>query len=219
MADAHGAPAAIDPRSVDVFEFARNGLSAAGEVQLADLPRMLAEVPADAPERDAVLRWRLNGETRAEMAEVGAGVGGGAGAEVVRPYLRLTLDGAVWLECQRCLGPYRQAVDVTVEYRVAASDEEADAYPLDEDELEVVVGSHRFDLVGLIDEELLLSMPLVPKHEVCPETHESLVAGTDTEASAGTADRPAQAAGAPADESARPHPFAGLAALKGKDKK
>lgn len=209
-AEARGAVAAADPRSVDVFEFARNSLSAAGEAHLADLPRMLAEVPADAPEQDTVLRWRLRGETRTEAAA--------AGAEVVRPYLRLMLDGAIWLECQRCLGPYRQAFDVAVEYRLAASEEEADAYPLDEDEFEVVVGSHRFDLYGLIDEELLLSMPLVPKHEACPEIHESLVSGAGVEDSQGNSGgtptlgvSPEAAAGLE-----RPHPFAGLAALKGK---
>jgi uncharacterized protein len=127
------------------------------------------------------------------------------GAQVVQPYLRLALAGDIWLECQRCLGPYRHTFDVAVEYRIAATEEEADGYPLDDDEVEVIVGSHRFDVRDLIDEELLLSLPLVPKHDACPEIHDSLVSGAG-------ADAPAHEDAA---ELERPHPFAALEALKG----
>ncbi len=47
----------------------------------------------------------------------------------------------------------------------SATEEEADEFPLDEDEVEVIVGSRQFDLVDLIEEELLLFLPLVPKHD------------------------------------------------------
>ena len=195
MIEPLGTPVAVDPCAVDVFEFARNGWRAAGEMRIADLPRMLTEVPADAPERDTVLRWQLQGEMRSEMEVQGV---------EEAPYLRLALLGNVWLECQRCLGPYRQAIDVTVRYRIAASEEEADAYPLDDDDVDVIVGSHNFDLRDLIDEELLLSLPLVPKHEACPEVHDSLVSG----ATDGKSEREDAA------ELKPPHPFAALEVLK-----
>ncbi len=82
-----------------------------------------------------------------------------------------------WLECQRCLAPYEQAFDAEVVYRVVNTEAEADEFPLDEDEVEVIVGSRQFDLVDLIEDELLLSLPVVPAHDVCPEVHESLVSG------------------------------------------
>ena len=33
---------------------------------------------------------------------------------------------------------------------------------------EKVVGSHHFDLLAQIEDELILSVPYVPKHDVCP---------------------------------------------------
>jgi uncharacterized protein len=57
----------------------------------------------------------------------------------------------------------------------------------------------------LIEEELLLSLPLVPKHNVCPETHESLLPGSaDDEPDENSA----------TDEEGKPNPFAVLEKLK-----
>jgi len=92
-----------------------------------------------------------------------------------------------------------------------ATEEEADEYPLDDDEVEVIVGSRQFDLVDLIEEELLLSLPLVPKHDVCPEVHESLVTGA--EGTEGEPDEGGEGASA-GDEPAKPNPFAALEKLK-----
>jgi len=83
--------------------------------------------------------------------------------------------------------------------------EEADEFPLDDDEVEVIVGSRQFDLVDLIEEELLLSLPLVPKHNVCPEIHESLLPGAAD-------DEPDEGGAQEADE--KPNPFAVLEKLK-----
>jgi len=50
---------------------------------------------------------------------------------------------------------------------------------LDDGEAEVIVGSHAFDFIDLIDEEVVLSLPMVPKHDVCPTVHASVVSGAD----------------------------------------
>jgi uncharacterized protein len=81
--------------------------------------------------------------------------------------------------------------------------------------VEVIVGSRQFDLVDLIEEELLLTLPLVPKHEVCPEVHESLVtglAGAEGELDDGglNGDAGTQQDGG----TGRPNPFAALGKLK-----
>lgn len=160
---------AIDPHALDVFEFARTGRQAAGALRVSQLSRMLNEVPADAPERDTVFTWQAEGSTQPELQD--------DGSEAEQPYLRLAVHGSAWLECQRCLAPYAQAFDVDATYRLVATEAEAEEYPLDDDETDVIVGSRQFDLVDLIEEELLLALPLVPKHEVCPSVHESLVSG------------------------------------------
>jgi uncharacterized protein len=195
----------LDPHAVDLFEFARSGRQSAGAMHLSQLPRMLAEVPADAPDRDTVITWQAEGFSESELQD--------DGSHAAQPYLRLALHGAAWLECQRCLASYEQPFDIDVVYRIVETEEEAEAIPLDDDEIDVIVGSRQFDLVDLIEEELLLDLPLVPKHEVCPAVHESLVSGASGPA-AYTEEEGGDVSDedAPADE--KPHPFAALGALK-----
>ncbi|CAN7439223.1 DUF177 domain-containing protein [Trinickia sp. LjRoot230] len=209
----HGAVSAIRPREFDVFEFARSARQAAGAVRLSQLPRMLNEVPADAPERDAVFTWQAEGSTQPELQD--------DGSEAAQPYLRLAVHGTTWLECQRCLTPFEQAFDVNATYRLVATEEQAEAYPLDDEELDVIVGSQQFDLIDLIEEELLLSLPLVPKHEVCPQVHESLASGaagelaeSDGSADDGEADGEGSESGESDDAGGKPNPFKALEALK-----
>jgi uncharacterized protein len=191
-----GKPASLaDLRALDLYDFAENKRQAAGALRTSQMPRMLAEVPADAPEDDTVFTWQGEGSTQPELQD--------DGTEAPQPYLRLAVHGSVWLTCQRCLSPYSQHLDVDATYRIVATEEEADEYPLDEDAIEVIVGSRQFDLIDLIEEELLLSLPLVPKHSVCPEVHESLLAGSaEDEADEG------------GEEAEKPNPFAVLEKLK-----
>ncbi|CAB3753406.1 DUF177 domain-containing protein [Paraburkholderia humisilvae] len=204
-----GKSAAVDPRQFDLFEFARSGRQAAGVVRISQLPRMLNEVPAEVPadERDTAFTWQAEGSTQPELQD--------DGTEGPQPYLRLAVHGAAWLECQRCLAPYEQAFHVDAIYRIVGTEAEAEEFPLDEDEVDVIVGSRQFNLVELIEEELLLSLPLVPKHDVCPQVHESLVSGVSG-AEQGEHEEADEHSGA---EDERPNPFAALQGLKSKGPK
>ncbi len=192
--------AAVDPdwRAFDLFEFARTAQSGAGEIALSDLPRIVNELADEVSETarksGANVVWTAQGERRE--------VSGGR-SEL---HLHLTIRTTLWLECQRCLTPYEQPLEVSANYLVVASEEEADAVPLEDDEYDPIVGSKQFDLYDLIEEEILLSLPLVPKHEVCPEIHESLVTGQAGEIEI---DHPE-----PGEEKREENPFAALSALK-----
>jgi len=200
-----GAIESLNPRDLDIFEFARSAREAAGTVRLSQLPRMLNEVPADAPDRDTAFTWRIEGFTQAQPQD--------DGSEAAQPFLRLALHGTAWLTCQRCLAPCEQAFDADPVFRIVQTEEEADEFPLDDDEAEVIVGSRHFDLVDLIEEELLLSLPLVPKHEVCPAVHESLASGADGADGVDSVDEvPEQDIEAEGQE--RINPFAALESLK-----
>jgi uncharacterized protein len=205
MTEHPGKPAgSVNPRELDVFEFAHSGRQAAGAVRVSQLPRMLNEVPADAPDRDSVFTWQAEGSTQPELQD--------DGTEGQQPYLRLAVHGSAWLECQRCLVPYEQAFDIDATYRLVATEAEAEEFPLDDDEVDVIVGSRQFDLVDLIEEELLLSLPLVPKHDACPQVHESLVSGVG---GADGDEEEAEAEGGEAEQTSdKPNPFAALEALK-----
>jgi len=184
--------------AVDIFEFARNHSEAAGVLSLDAMPRMLAEVPVGAPAQQAPFAWQLRGSVTKEPA---------AGGERVERWLSLAVKGSFWMECQRCLGPCEQTLEVSARYVIVDTEAEADARPMDDDEADVIVGSRQFDLLELIEEELLLSLPLVPKHEVCASVHDSLLTGVDgSESSVDDTEAPL--------ESEKPNPFAALKSLK-----
>ena len=184
--------------AVDIFEFARNHREATGVLSLDAMPRMVAEVPVDAPAPRAPFAWRVCGGVTKEPA---------ADGEREERWLTLAVAGSVWLECQRCLAPYEQALQVEARYAIVDTEAEADARPMDDDEADAIVGSRQFDLVELIEEELLLSLPLVPKHDVCPSVHDSLLTGVDgSESSFDEMEAP--------EEPEKPNPFAALKSLK-----
>lgn len=193
--------AAFDLRETDLFAFCRKAGQVTGEVPVRDLPRILAETAADAPASaaDETFAYTLNGFVREEAAEPGAPVS-------QRLFVDVTVDGQVWLDCQRCLGVYPESIATKMRFEVVASEEAADDVSMDDDELDVIVGSKKFSVLELIEDEVLLALPTAPKHEVCPTVHESLVTGADGEVEPE----------APPEEEKRPSPFAALAGLKTK---
>ncbi|QWE16088.1 YceD family protein [Polynucleobacter sp. AP-Nino-20-G2] len=88
--------------------------------------------------------------------------------------LQLRLKGRLHLLCQRCLQD--SAFDLAEErqFVMVATEAEADAYPIEDDQQEPLVASQHFDLLELIEDEILLSLPLIPKHpEGACEAHAS----------------------------------------------
>jgi uncharacterized protein len=64
-------------------------------------------------------------------------------------------------------------LDIAAESVLVLAKDEADAdrieEMLDNDDIEVIVGSKEMNLLHLIEDEALLALPLSPRHEVCPD--------------------------------------------------
>ncbi|WP_429497388.1 DUF177 domain-containing protein [Robbsia andropogonis] len=181
----------------DLDGFIRTARETRGVIHLGELPRMRDLVPAYAPATaaDSPLRWQARGEMRKVMRRRDALLPASSAAarpagheeanhsrgafQSMQPHLTLSIDGAVWLECQRCMQPFSWPVSVEAGYRVARDEYQADALAGDDADEDVIVGSPAFDLLDLIDEEIVLSLPMVPKHRVCPAVHVSVVSGAD----------------------------------------
>jgi uncharacterized protein len=78
--------------------------------------------------------------------------------------LDLGLNGRLNLICQRCLQDCAVDLDEKRRFILVLTDEEADAYPIEDEELEPLVVNQQFNLLETIEDEILLSLPLVPKH-------------------------------------------------------
>ena len=152
----------------------------AGEWPLHGFARLAgATLPAPA---GSVVTWEVRGE-RAML--VGSGV---------QPALAIDAAAQVTLECQRCLQPMRLPLNLSRRIFFVDGEEAAAALDLDSDD-DVLALPPALDLHQLVEDELLLALPVVPRHEVC-EVPLPAAAGDD------------------AAETAQEHPFAALAALK-----
>jgi uncharacterized protein len=148
---------APDPRRLDVAAFAALGGELRGDWPATQLRRLLSatmESPDDASRLDVA--WQASGE---RLPLVGTGK---------QPSLLLEAETEVTLECQRCLQPMRWPLQAR--RRIFFVDGEDAAAALDaENDDDVLALVPALDLQALIEDELLLALPIVPRHEVCPE--------------------------------------------------
>lgn len=81
-----------------------------------------------------------------------------------KPGLRLAVRASVRLECQRCLGNVDLALQLDSQLELAANEAEILAA---DDEVERVVAGHEMRVADLVEEELILALPMAPRHEQC----------------------------------------------------
>ncbi len=174
------------PRPLDVRALAQAGDSISGDSPLGQFERLLAEVPAalTAQAADRQVHWGARGESLAQRT----------GAAQV--WLHLDAQTSLPMVCQRCMAPVDVDLSVERSFRFVA-DERTAATEDEEAEEDLLVFSRDFDLLALVEDELIMEMPLVPRHDVCPEDVKLVFADEQ----AGVLE--------PA-----PSPFAALAALK-----
>jgi len=85
-----------------------------------------------------------------------------------QPWLHVQAQAMLQLLCQRCLGSAPVVIGADRWFRFVA-DEATAAAEDDESEEDVLALVPRFNLIQLVEDELLMSIPLVPMHDVCPE--------------------------------------------------
>lgn len=74
-----------------------------------------------------------------------------------------------WLVCQRCLSPFAWRLESSFRVAFTATDEQAARVPIEYEG--VVAPGGRVSLAELVEDELLLALPLVPMHETPEECH------------------------------------------------
>jgi uncharacterized protein len=115
---------------------------------------------------------RLAADCADKSGEIRWSIQGGATKEAY-PSMTVSVAGTVQLVCQRCLAPYGYEVDSSTVLVLGRDDEEADQIEeiLDDESIDVIVGSKTCDIRDLLEDEALLALPQAPKHEVCPDTN------------------------------------------------
>lgn len=170
---------------LDVRALAKAGAVLSGQESLSHYSRLLEEAGGRGGAR--AVPWEARGEMRADASGF------------VQIWLHLRAAVTMPLTCQRCLEPADIEVAVARDFRFVASEEQAEAEDEESDE-DVLALSRDFNLRELIEDELLMALPLVPRHAVCPGQVKLAAQDDDFEAA----------------EDAKPHPFAALANIKGR---
>lgn len=131
---------------VDPWAFARSGESRRGELVLRDLPRLAGTV-------------REGGPFFVEVR-------GAAGADD-RLYLHLAIEGAASMDCQRCLEAVTHELRLGAVFLLWPLGKDLPDDELAEDGFDALPVGQELDLAELAEDEILLGLPLAPRHEVC----------------------------------------------------
>ncbi|MDD2700742.1 MAG: YceD family protein [Sideroxydans sp.] len=127
---------------IDSTEFARNGKTLNGEIAVSELPR-LTELLANS---EGLIRYTVRG-----MQADG------------KFFLLLDISGICHLRCQRCLEEMDHPLDIASRLQLLEGEDlmQDDA----SDEVDGIEASKELDILDLIEEEILLSLPFAPRHD------------------------------------------------------
>lgn len=82
-----------------------------------------------------------------------------------RIHLRIGLDAVLDVQCQRCLGPMQHAVDHQWSLLVVRDESALPELEDEQDDVDTIVVPGMLDVGRLVIEELLLVLPMMPRHE------------------------------------------------------
>ena len=155
------------PPIVDAFDFARRGQVLKGAFSVHRLDRLLEGLPEQPvaeltvlegpPAVPGIVRYVIEGRrTKDDLSE-----------------LVVEIQANLVLECQRCLGALILPVNRQTVFQLVRRESDLDDEEIEEDDFgqpEKIVGSPKFNLCDLVEDELILDVPYVPRHDVCPAT-------------------------------------------------
>jgi uncharacterized protein len=125
---------------IDSLEFARTGQMLSGDVPIPGMGRLKDNLHDELGEVRFEVRGALDGRGR--------------------PVLAVEIRGMLHLQCQRCLGVMEYPLLVSNTLLLTAPG----AGDAGEEEAETVEASSEFDVAGLVEDEIILSLPFSPRH-------------------------------------------------------
>lgn len=133
----------ILPKRFDVRKACVRELELSGMVAIDNLPRMLSVVDSDLTTVTANFRFGRDEERRYVIV--------------------VSVDAQVGLVCERCLGPLAVPLKTSSDLMLCSTEAQAQQCPSRYEP--VIVEDEAMDLYDVIEEELLLALPVAPKHD------------------------------------------------------
>ncbi len=130
------------PDRSDPFRLAQRGAVLTGELPLAGMNRLAGSLVDSEGSVDVTLRFGTD--------------------ERHLPVLTVELRTEVSLMCQNCLEPYRQPIEIEATLGIIRTEPEAERIPRAYDPL--VVGDEPLYIKELVEDELILALPIISRH-------------------------------------------------------
>ncbi|MHB8915635.1 MAG: YceD family protein [Thiobacillus sp.] len=133
----------FDPKEIDPLRFCKMTQVWEVNADLSEFPRLLPELA------QGQLHCRVTGRTDKHYGCV----------------LRLEISGEVETTCQRCLGRLAHEVAIDSEISLARDEAELERREADSEAgMDTILMSAKLSLIELIEDEVLLGLPLAPMH-------------------------------------------------------
>lgn len=131
----------------DPFKFAAEGRSLSGVIPLLELPR-LGDVLLD---KSGSVQFSLVGEVGIDR----------------KPRMRLRISCELQVRCQRCLGSMVWPLELDSLFELVRPGQPIADDELEEDEFDAIEATPDMDVTALVEDEIVLAVPIAPRHEKC----------------------------------------------------
>jgi len=141
---------------IDSLDFAHNGRELRGKVPLTEMPRLQDML--------AFPEGEINYFVLGSPDKDG------------KPMLEVTVDGLCQLRCQRCLNGFAYPIKLFSRLQLAQASELDEFSAEESDEVDSIAADKHLDVLNMIEEEIILSLPFAPKHPLgeCKSVVENL---------------------------------------------
>jgi uncharacterized protein len=131
--------------TINSFDFAKDAREFRGTISPRDLER-LGDVLFSG---DGKLDYRLQGRADAQG----------------KLSIHLHVEGELVLVCQRCLGALKHRVDTTAHFVIVPNEGMMPAPEDEQDDADYLIADPKLDVISLVEDEVLLGLPMVALHE------------------------------------------------------
>ncbi|WP_293760303.1 YceD family protein [uncultured Aquitalea sp.] len=137
-----------NPILIDPLKFAREGRSLSGKLPVSELDERVHE---DLSGTAGEVEYHLEG-FRDPLSRLS---------------LRLKLSAQVTVSCQRCLEPMPFKVETDSVVTLFTQQEKLEDACEQDEELDAILAEPELDVSALIEDEIIMGLPLSPKHDEC----------------------------------------------------
>ena len=133
---------------VNSLEFSRNAKVLRGKIATANLYRLRDCLHS----ADGVIEYELSGAVDPEGKSL----------------LHLVIKGKLYLKCQRCLEALEHDVDPVSDLLLIENQQEFPEITEENEAVDCILAETELDVLALLEDEIVLNLPISPRHETGP---------------------------------------------------